>query len=170
MLLDTRGVTLMTASGHRHGAVGEGEHITESILGSGPARMAGQRWRRRALAGVLVRGAVLTVPVGAALAAGIGASDALPTPQSGAATVGWYAATLAASLGALLVVDRLARRLLPLAVLLRMTLVFPDRAPSRLAVALSASSRSRLRACLAGVEDVEASDVQSLVKMDAEQK
>jgi putative nucleotidyltransferase with HDIG domain len=68
----------------------------------------------------------------------------------------------------LLVVDRVARRLLPLAVLLRMTLVFPDRAPSRLAVALSASSRSRLSTYLAAVEDPQhASNVEALVTLAA---
>jgi len=140
----------------------------EAAGDSGTARLAGQRWERRAVASILVRGAVLGVPVGAALGAGLGVSGTLRAPQGVVATVGWYAATLAASLAALLVVDRLARRLLPLAVLLRMTLVFPDRAPSRLAVALSASSRSRLSVQLAHAESPgAASDIEALVTLAA---
>jgi putative nucleotidyltransferase with HDIG domain len=128
----------------------------------------GQDWKRRPVAGALVRAAILAVPVGAALGAGLLISGLLGRPHGVAATIGWYALTLAGSLAALLVVDRLARKLLPLAVLLRLTLVFPDRAPSRLAVALSASSRARLTAALAQVEDPEAAtDLQSLVTLAA---
>jgi putative nucleotidyltransferase with HDIG domain len=132
------------------------------------ARLPGRRWERRAVASAVVRGLVLVVPVGAALGGGVGVSDALPAPRGLLGTVGWYAATLAGSLAALMIVDRLARRLLPLAVLLRMTLVFPDRAPSRLAVALSASSRSRLSTELARARGPEAaSSIQALVTLAA---
>ena len=41
--------------------------------------------------------------------------------------------------------ERLTRRLLPVAMLMRLTLVFPDHAPSRFAVLRTASSPSRLR-------------------------
>lgn len=133
-----------------------------------PARLAGQRWVRRPFLSALVRVAVLALPIAAAMGAGIALSGALAVPRGLAATIGWYAATLAASLFALVVVDRMARRFLPLAVLLRVTLVFPDRAPSRLAVALGASSRSRLAAQLARARDADvASDVEALVTLAA---
>ena len=48
-----------------------------------------------------------------------------------------------------LAVDPLARRLLPLAALLQMSLLFPDRAPSRLGLALGVGSTSDLTRLLA---------------------
>ena len=59
---------------------------------------------------------------------------------------------------AVTVVDRAASRLLPLAILLRLGLIFPDRAPSRFAVARVASSTRQLearvkRARERGIED-----------------
>ncbi len=104
-----------------------------------------------------MRTTALLVPLATAFATGLLVSQALPA-RHGALPMGLrYVLTLAASLAAFFVVDRLARRLLPLAVLLRLTLSFPDRAPSRLAVALGASSRARLDAALAG-RDPEGTD------------
>ncbi len=70
---------------------------------------------------------------------------AFPQPE-GPARILWWLALLAASLLAVTVVDRAARRLLPLAILLRLGLIFPDRAPSRFAVARVASSTRQLEA------------------------
>ena len=50
------------------------------------------------------------------------------------------------------VVERVGRRLLPLAALLQLSLLFPDRAPSRFAVALRAGSTRRLADRLLDVE------------------
>jgi putative nucleotidyltransferase with HDIG domain len=58
----------------------------------------------------------------------------------------WWAAVLGTSTVVLLAVDRLARRALPLAALLRLTLVFPDRAPSRVSVAMRSRNLRSLRA------------------------
>jgi putative nucleotidyltransferase with HDIG domain len=142
--------------------------MTEATGGFGTARLAGEQWRRRALASAVVRGLILAVPVGAAFGAGIAVSGALTPPRGLLATVGWYCATLAASLAALLMVDRIARRFLPLSVLLRMTLVFPNQAPSRLAVALTSSSRSRLSTQVARAQDPDvAASIQVLVTLAA---
>jgi hypothetical protein len=53
---------------------------------------------------------------------------------------------MALSTLALVITDRLARRLLPLAVLLRLSLAFPDEAPSRIALARRAASTRDLEA------------------------
>ena len=55
-----------------------------------------------------------------------------------------------AAIGVSLVVSRLTSRLAPLAVLLGMTMVFPDRAPSRLKVARRSTSVNEIRAALDG--------------------
>jgi len=51
----------------------------------------------------------------------------------------WVGLSIAAT-ALLMMVDRLLRRLLPLAMLVRLTLVFPDQAPSRFKLALRAQS------------------------------
>ena len=149
--------------GPRRGARGEPMAVAE-----GAARLAGQRWTSRPAASMLVRVAVLAVPFGAAVATGAAIGGLLAPPQGTAATAGWYAATLAGSLVVFVAFDRVARRLLPLALLLRLTLVFPDQAPLRLAVALGASSRTGLAAALTGVEDpAPDANLQSLVTLAA---
>jgi HD-GYP domain-containing protein (c-di-GMP phosphodiesterase class II) len=72
--------------------------------------------------------------------------------------VGWWLTVLAVPTVVLVATDRLARRALPLAVLLKMTMVFPDRAPKRLAVARKAGSTRDLarrveEARTQGIED-----------------
>jgi hypothetical protein len=64
----------------------------------------------------------------------------LPIPI-GAGRILWLLALFATSSIAALLVDRVARRLLPLAVLLRLSLIFPDAAPSRFAVARNAGNQ-----------------------------
>lgn len=56
----------------------------------------------------------------------------------------WWVALLAVSTVVLLCTDRLARRMLPLAALLKLSLVFPDRVPSRFSVALRSGTTKQL--------------------------
>ncbi|MDP8975514.1 MAG: HD domain-containing protein [Actinomycetota bacterium] len=77
------------------------------------------------------------------------ASRLLPRPNGSLATVGWWVGTIAASTLALVLVERQARRLLPLATLYKLTLLFPDRAPSRFRVALRAGTVRNLEERLA---------------------
>jgi hypothetical protein len=65
----------------------------------------------------------------------------LPEPDGVIGHVAWWSAVLGSAYAAALFVDRVARRALPLAVLLRLSLVFPDRAPSRLQAARRTSLR-----------------------------
>ena len=120
---------------------------TNSPTAAAPAADTGageQRWQERpALAGA-VRVVAVLVPVAASVAAAWVVGSMLPTPH-GTGHLLWWATVVTASLAALLIVDRAARRLLPLAALLQLSLVFPDRVPSRLGVALRSGSPSRLR-------------------------
>nr|MDP8991829.1 HD domain-containing protein [Actinomycetota bacterium] len=98
------------------------------------------RWQGRHGGALAIRVTVLVVPVVAAVAAATATSRVLPRPDGGFGTLLWWSGVIAASTLALAVVERQARRLLPLATLLKLTLVFPDRAPSRLRVALRAGT------------------------------
>jgi putative nucleotidyltransferase with HDIG domain len=104
------------------------------------------RWRARPFAAAAVRGLALVVPLVVVVGLGVAASRAMRSPSGLADRVAWCAASLLASMFALMVAWRLARRLLPLATLLKLSLVFPDRAPSRFAIALRSGNLKRLRA------------------------
>ncbi len=100
-----------------------------------------QRWDAHPVLGMLLRLLILLAPVVAGVLAALAVASALPEPTGLVATLLWWAAVLGASLAAMLLTDLLARRLLPLAVLLELCLVFPDRAPSRLKAARTSSVR-----------------------------
>jgi putative nucleotidyltransferase with HDIG domain len=104
------------------------------------------RWTRRARSAAGVRGLAFALPVGISVVATTLVNWALPAPHSSGQRFLWWVLLLVAAVGALRLGDRLARRLLPLAALLGLSLVFPDRAPSRFGMALrSGSSRQRQR-------------------------
>jgi hypothetical protein len=86
----------------------------------------------------LVRCVVVLAPLAAAVVFGIVASRQF-RPHGIAEIVPWALWTAAASLLALWLVDVVVRRLLPLQRLLQLCLAFPDRAPSRLRVAVRAA-------------------------------
>jgi hypothetical protein len=96
------------------------------------------RWRRRPLLALLVRSFVVLAPLSASVIVGIAASREF-RPQGVLEIVLWALWTAAASLLALWLVDVVVRRLLPLQRLLQLCLAFPDRAPSRLRVAVRAA-------------------------------
>jgi len=96
------------------------------------------RWRRRPVLAFLVRSFVVLAPLSAAVVVGIVASRQF-RPQGIAEIVPWVLWTAAVSLLALWLVDVVVRRLLPLHRLLQLCLAFPDRAPSRLRVAVRAA-------------------------------
>src|SRR5260370_40141951 len=106
---------------------------------------AGDRWRERPVANWCVRALVASLPIGASIASGFAASRLLPTAAGLADHVCRLAVVLACSAMTFVVVGRGARRLLPLAMLLRLSLVFPDQAPSRFAMALRAGNPRRLQ-------------------------
>jgi putative nucleotidyltransferase with HDIG domain len=110
----------------------------------------GEAWRARpALAtaiGVLALGGPAALLVGAVY----GASRAVVPPVgSRALTIGWWVGRSAIATLSLVAAGRLARRLLPLAALMRLSLVFPDGAPSRFRIALRTGTVDTLEQRLA---------------------
>ena len=63
----------------------------------------------------------------------------------------WWTVLVATGSASMFAVDRVARRLLPLSTLLRMTLVFPDEKPSRFGIALRTGTTKQLEHRLADV-------------------
>jgi HD-GYP domain-containing protein (c-di-GMP phosphodiesterase class II) len=116
------------------------------------ANRPSDRWSAHPVAAWLVRAAVVLVPLTLSVLAAVAAGRLLPVGHSTTTRVGWWLVVFAVSTAVLLASDRIARRVLPLAVLLELSLVFPDRAPSRLRSVRTASVRdlegqlARLRA------------------------
>ncbi len=82
----------------------------------------------------------------------------VPAPRGwGLPRIAWWIGLSAAAMVVLVGIDRLTRRLLPLAALLKLALVFPDEAPSRFRTALNAGTtvdlQERLARARAGHDD-----------------
>jgi putative nucleotidyltransferase with HDIG domain len=97
------------------------------------------RWIARPRFAFGVRVVSLAAPLLAGAAAGFAVATAVARP-SGPAFLVWLVALLGTSCLAVAIVERWAKRLLPLATLLNLSLVFPDRVPSRFRVARAAGS------------------------------
>jgi putative nucleotidyltransferase with HDIG domain len=100
-----------------------------------PERVASARWRARPVLSAMLRVAVFVMPIVAALALSylVGRVFRRPSDFGGAAL--WWVAFLLVEVLAFAAFHWMAQRLIPLATLLRLSLLFPDRAPSRFAVA-----------------------------------
>jgi putative nucleotidyltransferase with HDIG domain len=111
----------------------------------------GPRWRARPAWARGVRTLALAVPIGVGVGVATVASHVLAHPRPG--TLPWYLAVLALATAASTAVAPLARRLLPLATLLKLSLAFPDHTPSRFKVALRAGSTGRLHRRVEQIRD-----------------
>jgi HD-GYP domain-containing protein (c-di-GMP phosphodiesterase class II) len=101
-------------------------------------------WRGRPVRAALVRGLVVLFPLLASVAATVVVSRLVPPPDSLRLLAVWWVFVSAVGMAVCLLVDRVGRRLLPLAALLKLSLVFPDRAPSRFGVALRSGTTRQL--------------------------
>ena len=127
------------------------------------------RWHRRPSLSRALRIAIFLGPIAASLLIATLLSRALP-PASGPLTaVLWVGIVVFGSLVTLGIFERAARRLLPLAALLNVSLLFPDKAPARFAVARRTGSPRQLQEQLAearaaGNQD-DAQRMQSVVEL-----
>ena len=86
-----------------------------------------------------MRTSAILLPAAAGAASAIALSRIVPPPR-GPLFAAWLLTLVLSSMFAAAVVERLARRTLPLAIMLQLSLVFPDHAPSRFALARKAGS------------------------------
>ncbi len=107
-------------------------------------RTPNDRWRGRPYLAAGLRACVLLGPIGAAVGSAILVARAVHHSEGVLAPLIRWTIVLVVFGLVLTIVDRLARRLLPLAVLLRLSLAFPDAAPSRLGVARAAANLREL--------------------------
>jgi HD-GYP domain-containing protein (c-di-GMP phosphodiesterase class II) len=95
----------------------------------------GHQWQRRPVLSLLVRASVVVIPAAVGIGAGALMSHVLPRPDGFAHAALSFAGVSLAMLVTIIALERAARRFLPLAALLNLSLLFPDKAPKRFAVA-----------------------------------
>lgn len=101
-------------------------------------------WKGRPVQAFLLRAVAFALPLCLAVVITWQMGRLLPRPETLGLIVLWWLAVIAASTAALHVAQRATRRLLPLAALMKLSLVFPDRAPSRFGVSIKAGNTRRL--------------------------
>jgi putative nucleotidyltransferase with HDIG domain len=111
------------------------------------------RWAARPAAARALRVAVFVIPVAVSVGVSWLAHLALGPSTSHLEQLWHLGVLLAVSTAVLVLVDRGARRALPLAALLELAMLFPDQAPSRLAVARDAIRRRPVEEQLARVRE-----------------
>ncbi len=103
-----------------------------------------RHWQRHPVLAVMLKCAVLVLPLAFAAVSGLLAGWSISGDGLGAVLLRVGVAGVVSVL-AFVLVERLARRFLPLAMLLKLSLVFPDQAPSRFSVALRSTSVKKLQ-------------------------
>ncbi|MGH9048008.1 MAG: hypothetical protein ACRDVW_11960, partial [Acidimicrobiales bacterium] len=98
------------------------------------------RWKDRRVLAAALGVCIVIFPVACSIGAAIGVQRIATAPSTVLGFALWWLATLAVCTVVFVVTERVARRVLPLAVLLKMGMAFPGRAPRRLAVARRAGS------------------------------
>ncbi|MFL6099434.1 MAG: Ig-like domain-containing protein [Actinomycetales bacterium] len=88
----------------------------------------------------------VVVPLACSVLAGILVGSVLPRSHSWVGAVASWLGVLVVSTVVLFGIDRLTRRLLPIATLLKLSMLFPDRAPSRYKIARSMAGTRALAA------------------------
>jgi hypothetical protein len=111
-----------------------------AVVSDATNKWHGRPWLARAL-----RAGVHVVPFALSVAAAYLLSDLIPAARTVPGAILRFVGIAAVATGVLYGVDKLARRLLPLAALLDLTLLFPDQAPSRYRLALRSGGTGELR-------------------------
>jgi putative nucleotidyltransferase with HDIG domain len=112
------------------------------------ATQRGGHWVARPVVAGLIRVLVVVVPAVAGALASWEVSRIWEQPSEVWPTVGWFLTLVAVAVAVVLVVQRFARRFLPLAWLFSLSMAFPDRTPSRMVTARRAASRRARRRAL----------------------
>jgi putative nucleotidyltransferase with HDIG domain len=112
----------------------------------------GGRWVARPWVSGLIKVLVVVVPAVAGALASWEVSRVWEQPEGFWPVVGWFLTLVAVAVVVVLLVQRFARRFLPLAWLFSMTLAFPDKTPSRMVTARRAASRRGRRKALEQVK------------------
>ncbi len=107
------------------------------------------QWRGRPVLGRILQIALFVLPFVLALFVSYGLVKGMSTPEDWAGQIFRIAVLMVVSFIVMVATERVARLAAPVAFLLRMTMVFPDKAPSRIRIAMRSSSNDELRRTMA---------------------
>ena len=113
----------------------------------------GERWKGRTTLARLLRFVILVLPVAASLTTSLLAARYLPHTTVGINRYVWWVGVIALSTLVLIQTEKFARRFLPLAALLRLSLVFPDEAPNRFKAALRSGTAGQMKKRIADLDE-----------------
>ncbi len=115
---------------------------------SGPTQTAetgaGSAWKRRPVAGRLLKIAILAGPVLMTVVYTMTISRLLPAARLGISPIVWWLLVAGTSIAVLVTVERLLRQFTPVAALMMLSVTFPDEAPSRFGHALRSGTVTQL--------------------------
>jgi putative nucleotidyltransferase with HDIG domain len=113
-------------------------------LGVAPTPQQLRSWRGHPVVAAGIRLVAFTTPIVAALAWSAALARLITPPNGLLGRGAWWIMMLGTSTAVLFATERVARRVLPLAALLKLSLVFPDHVPSRFSVALRTGTTRQL--------------------------
>ncbi|MEM9201956.1 MAG: HD-GYP domain-containing protein, partial [Actinomycetota bacterium] len=113
-----------------------GAPSSQSSASTTATDLPSDRWNDRRLTSIAVRALMFVIPVIASLIVTRAYVLLVGRPDGWPSQMMFWSGAFVVSIGSTIVVQRHTKRLLPLAVLFRMSLVFPDEAPSRFKLAL----------------------------------
>ncbi len=102
-----------------------------------------QSWTERPIVAGLLRFVILLVPIVSAFALAFAIGRLLPPSKVGLHPIVWWVGVFSLCTLYIQVASRLSAKLLPVAALFRLSMIFPDEAPSRFKSALRATSSKR---------------------------
>jgi HD-GYP domain-containing protein (c-di-GMP phosphodiesterase class II) len=142
----------------------------EGVAEAGSPTKHANEWQARPRLGRAVRALAFVAPIAIALAVSITLAGHLPRSGAFIQPVLWWACVTLAPMAVVAVMERAARRLLPLAALLNLSMVFPDQAPRRFKVARKVGTPSDLRrrleeARLRGLSDSTTDSLQTVLEL-----
>ncbi len=120
------------------------EHSAVDVSDRKSSEVADGEWRAHPLGSLLLRSIIVVIPLAIASTAGLMVGGSIGGNGIRADVTRVLVAGIV-SLVAFVIAERISRRFLPLAMLLKLSLVFPDQAPSRFSVALRSTSVKKLQ-------------------------
>ena len=130
--------SMAAAAGHGGVALARRSLVARAVAESA-------EWRSRPVQSAVMRAVTVLVPIGASFVCAMLMDRALPPPPTTFALIGRIGLVLFVSYIVLFLVERMVRRLGPLAMLYRLSLAFPGDAPSRFAIARRSRNPHALR-------------------------
>jgi len=122
----------------------------DTHVGEGTQASTEGVWAAKPALAAVLRVAIFLFPLACALVATAIARRILGPPATSGALVAQWITLMALGVGIALGAERVARRFLPLATLLKLSMLFPSRAPSRFKVARAAGSLRQLQPAAEG--------------------